>query len=62
MFLKLTMDMDNAAFHETTPGDEVATILRRLADEIEGSNMEDEAIKLMDTNGNSVGWMETEKT
>jgi hypothetical protein len=47
----------NAAFDEDYPGREVARILRKLADRVEN---EEYPSKLMDSNGNAVGKVETE--
>lgn len=55
MTLTITIQCDNAAFSEN-PGGEVARILRRYADDIDG--MEPEETKLRDINGNTVGKVE----
>jgi hypothetical protein len=49
----LTIDCDNAAFTEDYPGDEIARILRELAEKIEGGTLQN--IRLNDINGNFVG-------
>lgn len=55
MVLRAEIVMDNAAF-EGCNGDEVARILRKLADFTEGKQlMAQEEIPLMDINGNRVG-------
>ena len=50
----LEIETENAAF-EKTPGREIARVLRRLADRLEGGFACADGGKLMDVNGNSVG-------
>lgn len=52
MTITIKIKTDNAAFEDNTGG-EIARILRRYADEIDG--MEPEEAKLLDYNGNTVG-------
>lgn len=56
MKLKITIEMDNAAFEENN-GTEAARILRTFADEIDGGNYPVSGIikPLRDVNGNQVG-------
>ena len=49
----IKINCDNAAFTEN-PGMEVARILRKLADIVESNGLQNK--KLMDINGNSVGY------
>lgn len=58
MKLKITIDMDNAAFHDQPSGCEVARILRYIANDCEGQDMERGAVGLRDINGNSVGTLQ----
>lgn len=61
MELKIKMDMDNAAFEDAN-GYEAARILRKLADKIEGQQLEgSDSFRLMDANGNGVGEAEVIK-
>jgi len=55
----IEINMDNAAF-EDAPADELAAILRRLADRVEGRGVDELSLKVMDTNGNDVGRLEVE--
>lgn len=61
---RVRIDMGNAAFDE--PGDEIARILRELADQIVGSSDAAEIVehggklKLRDINGNIVGYFKVE--
>lgn len=59
MRLSLYIDCDNAAFEGSGCGEEVARILRRLADEQEGHARSVLTLcdgdKLRDVNGNTVG-------
>jgi hypothetical protein len=58
MNITITINTDNAAFHEDYSGVEVARILRKLADEMETAAYDqDESCghPLMDYNGNKVG-------
>jgi len=59
--VKIRIATENAAFSEGAVGDEIAGILRCLADKVEGSNMEDESIRLRDADGNGVGWLEVDE-
>lgn len=55
MRFDIRIGVDNAAF-DGHPEDEIATILRRLAAEIEATGLEPgDVIGLRDTNGNRVG-------
>jgi hypothetical protein len=55
---KLTIDTDNAAF-EDGGNDEVARILRKLADRVEyGDRLADDNGACLDANGNRVGTWE----
>jgi hypothetical protein len=48
--------LDNAAFEDSCSGTEMARILRKLADKLEGYAMGDgDKGKLADFNGNSIG-------
>lgn len=63
MELRLSLEMDNAAFASTMGrGHEVARILRRLAGQVEADGLRhgDEG-KLRDVNGNTVGRWEVVK-
>jgi hypothetical protein len=54
----ITISMDNAAFADDAAGEEVARILRNLADKIGGEGVHQIAganITLRDVNGNTVG-------
>lgn len=52
----LTIETDNEAFTAGALGDEVARILRKVADRAEeGLSLGVDGGKLMDANGNSVG-------
>lgn len=53
MIVKLSIET-NAAFNDC-PGTEAARILRKLASRIDGSDLENEFINLLDRNGKSVG-------
>jgi len=62
MKLRVTIELDNAAF-EPGPGQEVARILRGLADWSEDQGLlAGESIKLLDINGNHVGKVEVART
>ena len=52
---EIQIGMDNAAFSEV-PGDELARILRGLADRLDGQDDVGEIVRLMDVNGNRVGY------
>lgn len=52
----IRIKMDNAAF-DIPNGNEVARILRDLADRCDGNQLEPDAILLFDINGNKVGVM-----
>ena len=55
MKLKLTLEMDNAAFDDGNSGrTETARILSRLADQLERNPGQTEG-RLLDANGNTVG-------
>jgi len=58
----LTIDCSNAAFDDTGCGDEIARILRDIADSAEGGTreamLEHNGLVLFDSNGNSVGQLE----
>ncbi len=55
MKLKITIDMDNAAF-DGDSGTEAARILRKTADTIDGLDLaQGETLSLRDINGNAVG-------
>lgn len=62
MIFKLSITCDNAAF-EDAPGDELARILRRLADRLESGAPASQfaarfdAVSLHDVNGNKVGFV-----
>ena len=53
----LRIQLTNAAFQDVASGSEVATILRNLADRIDGETLsaDDDTKTLKDTNGNTVG-------
>lgn len=55
MTAKIEIQMDSAAFtHE--PGEELARILRKLADNLDGADITPaDSNKLRDVNGNTVG-------
>ena len=59
MTFYLTVDMDNAAFEEYDAGREVARILRKVAQSVDGFHYDemapDEPQPLRDINGNRVG-------
>ena len=60
MKLKITINMENAAFsnddNDSTSGREAARILRELADDFAARDLlPDESIVLMDINGNKCG-------
>jgi acyl-CoA reductase-like NAD-dependent aldehyde dehydrogenase len=54
MTYRIEIETGNAAFEES-PADEIARILRKLADRLEDGADIAESIRLMDYNGNSVG-------
>jgi hypothetical protein len=54
MKLKITIEMDNAAF-EDAPATEAARILRGLANDIEDGVIVGDNYRLGDINGNKVG-------
>lgn len=55
MKLKITIDLDNAAF-EPASGTEAARILRALAERLDGDNLRAKDLRpLRDLNGNRVG-------
>ena len=57
---KLTLEMNNAAFVDSGEANELARILRELADRIEQDGLDSgEPIRLRDVNGNTVGSAET---
>jgi hypothetical protein len=62
MDLKLTVNLDNAAFDEEHggPGPELARIFRSLADSFEGGWCEPLEVAVMDESGNRVGTLEVE--
>ncbi len=52
----ITINTDNAAFGESTEGDEVGRILRQLSDDAENGKLgQPGGITLWDANGNHVG-------
>ena len=51
--IRMLIDTQNAAFGDY-PNDEVARILRRLSDQIADGDF---PVKLIDTNGNTVGYL-----
>jgi hypothetical protein len=59
MAYSIRIETDNAAF-DPDPGPEPARILRKLADRLEGGADLAESIRLMDYNGNTVGFAATE--
>ncbi len=69
MKLRIEIDMDGAAFEECN-GDEVARVLRDVADRIDGADLfaapvslypSEPADVLMDSNGNTCGRVEVVK-
>ena len=58
---RLEIELSNAAFHPH-PGPEIARILRHAADRAEGAKLSQpklsDHLRLFDTNGNGVGYME----
>ena len=60
MLFRLAIECDNAAFEAGNEGMEVARILRELADRVESrGDFEGCAFRLMDFNGNGVGYAST---
>ena len=59
MDIKITINTDNAAFHEDGYGvsEEVARILKELANEIGSYGIDDKSLR--DINGNTVGHLTT---
>ncbi len=57
MEFKLTITCDNAAFEESSPGAEVARIIKAQLEEIESMSY-NEPTRLRDINGNTVGTVE----
>lgn len=56
MTLNITINMDNAAFADVNNGTEVARILRKLANSIDGISLTANSERgLLDVNGNRVG-------
>jgi len=55
--LKIEMSLANSAFCETN-GDEIARILRVLADKAEGCQLDGVCFNLRDINGNTIGTCE----
>lgn len=56
MNFHLTINCENAAFGDGNAGNEVARILRHLADRVENSDLAGgDEFRLMDFNGNRVG-------
>ena len=53
MGYSIQIETDNDAFYPD-PGPELARILRKLADRLEGGDLA-ESVRLMDYNGNAVG-------
>jgi hypothetical protein len=53
MSYSITIETDNDAFYPD-PGPELARILRKLADRLDGGELA-ESVRLMDYNGNTVG-------
>lgn len=51
---KLTMDTDNAAFEDGYKTEEIARILRRIAENVENGETDNSGVA-MDINGNIVG-------
>ncbi len=62
MRAQINIEMDNAAFEEAGAGNELARILRELAERIDYQDAEDLAqagpVGLRDYNGNTVGRLE----
>ena len=55
---KIKLDTDNQAFHQE--GQEVARILRGLADQVEHlDKLQESQLPLRDVNGNTVGYYQT---
>lgn len=54
MYAIIRIDMDNAAF-DSYPGDELAQILRKLANRVEAGVLPGDSLSVQDTNGNQVG-------
>ena len=55
--IRMLIDTQNAAFGDY-PNDEVARILRRLSEQIADGDF---PVKLIDTNGNTVGYLHIEE-
>ena len=56
MKLTVTIKMDNAAFHDGDNGNELARILRGLAERLDNATVSPgAALNLRDVNGNTVG-------
>ena len=55
MTFKLKADLENAAFEDGCSGNEMARILRKLADQLEGMALTGERGTLQDFNGNTIG-------
>ena len=56
MKIVIQIEMSNAIFENSNSGNELARILRSLANRVDGNDMEDESgCNLLDINGNKVG-------
>lgn len=57
MRFEVHIGMDNAAFEDEGKENELARILRELADRVESSELEpQDVMRLLDVNGNRVGF------